>query len=126
MRALALTLMLPLTAFAQTSGEKVKKETAEAVDASKQYLNEKKEDFEARMDARLKEARAKTKAFKEDKQAQLEKGAKERLAELEKAEKDAAARLAQVKKAGGNAWQSLKAGVEQAVDELDKGINGPK
>jgi hypothetical protein len=30
-----------------------------------------------------------------------------------------------VKKAGASAWKSLRAGVEQAVDELDKGLNGP-
>src|SRR3954447_1785337 len=117
MRALVLSLMLPLAAFAQTAGEKVKKETAEAVDASKQYLNEKKEDFEARMEARLAELRAKSKAFKDDKKAQLEKGAKEKLAELEKQKKAAADRLAAVKKAGGSAWQSLRDGVVQAVDD---------
>ncbi len=121
MRALVLSLMLPLAAFAQTAGAKVKKETAEAVDASKQYVNEKKEDFEARMDARLAELRAKTKSVKESTQA----GAKEKLAVLEKQEKAAAERLAAVKKAGASAWQSLRAGVEQAVDELDKGVNGP-
>lgn len=113
--------MLPLAAFAQTAGEKVKKETAEAVDASKQYVNEKKEDFEARMEARLAELRAKTKSVKESTQA----GAKEKLAVLEKQEKAAAERLAAVKKAGASAWQSLRAGVEQAVDDLDKGVNGP-
>lgn len=117
--------MLPIVALAQTAGEKVKKETAEAVDASKQYLNEKKEDFEARMEARLTELRTKSKALKDSKQAQLEKGAKEKLAELEKKEKEAAERLAAVKKAGGSAWKSLREGVEQAVNDLDKGVNGP-
>ncbi len=121
MRALALSLMLPLAAFAQTAGEKVKKETSEALDASKQYVNEKKEDFEVRMEARLAELRAKAKSIKDSTQA----GAKEKLAELAKQEKAAAERLAAVKKAGGSAWKSLRAGVEQAVDELDKGVNGP-
>ncbi len=121
MRALALSLMLPLAAFAQTAGEKVKKETSEAVDASKQYVNEKKEDFEVRMEARLAELRAKAKSIKDSTQA----GAKEKLAVLEKQEKAVAERLAAVKKAGGSAWKSLRAGVEQAVDELDKGVNGP-
>lgn len=121
MRALALALILPFVVFAQTAGQKVKKETGEAVDASKHYLNEKKEDFEARMEARLAAIRAKSKALKEGTEA----GAKEKLAELEKQEQAAAERLAAVKKAGGSAWKSLRAGVEQAVDDLDKGLTGP-
>ena len=121
MRALALCLILPFVAHAQTAGQKVKKETGEAVDASKQYLNEKKEDFEARMEARLAAIRAKTKTLKESTQAD----AKQKLAELEKQEQAAADRLEAVKKAGGSAWKSLRSGVEHAVDELDKGLNGP-
>lgn len=131
MRLLALTLaaFLPLSVTAQTTGADVKKETAEAVDASKRYLNEKKEDFEARMEARLAELRAKSRALKQsaDKQGkELKADAKEKLATLEKQEQAAADRLAAVKKAGGSAWKSLRSGVEQAVDDLDKGINGPK
>lgn len=122
MRALALSLLIPFAVHAQTAGQKVKKETAEAVDASKQYLNEKKEDFEARMEARLAVLRAKTEALKKSTAAD----AKKKLAQLEKQEQAAADRLAAVKKAGGSAWQSLRQGVEQAVDDLDKGINGPK
>lgn len=125
MRALALCLLLSVSAHAQTSGQKVKKEAAEAVDASKQYLNEKKEDFEARMEARLATLKAKTKALKDNAQKDVEAGAKEKLAALEKQEQAAAERLAAVKKAGGSAWKSLRAGVEQAVDDLDKGLSGP-
>lgn len=121
MRAFALALILPFAVHAQTAGQKVKKETGEAVDASKQYLNEKKEDFEARMEARLAAIRAKSKTLKEGTEAE----AREKLAALEAQEKVAAERLAAVKKAGGSAWKSLRAGVEQAVDELDKGLTGP-
>lgn len=121
MRALTLAVLLPFAAFAQTSGQKVKKEAAEVVDASKQYVNEKKEDFEARMEARLAELRARSKALKQSTEA----GAKEKLAALERQEQAAAERLAAVKKAGASAWKSLRQGVEQAVDELDKGLNGP-
>lgn len=121
MRALALALLLPFAVHAQTAGQKVKKETGEAVDASKQYLNEKKEDFEARMEARLAAVRAKSKSLKDSTEAD----AKEKLAALEKQEQAAAERLAAVKKAGGSAWKSLRSGVEQAVDDLDKGLNGP-
>ena len=130
MRSLILlaALVVPLSLNAQTTGADVKKEAAETVDASKRYLNEKKEDFEARMDARLAELRAKTKALKDstDKQGkELKDDAKAKLAALEQQERAAADRLSAVKKAGGSAWKSLRGGVEQAVDDLDKGINGP-
>lgn len=121
MRALALALLLPFAVHAQTAGQKVKKEAAEAVDASKQYVNEKKEDFEARMEARLAQLKAKTQALK----ASTEAGAKEKLTALERQEQAAAERLASVKKATGSAWKSLRAGVEQAVNDLDKGLSGP-
>jgi hypothetical protein len=120
MRSLVLALMiLPFAALAQTAA-KVKKEATETVDASKQYVNEKKEEFEARIEARLAELKAKSKELKDS----TESGAKAKLAAIEKEEKAAETRLATLKKAGGSAWKSLRSGVEQAVDDLDKGING--
>jgi hypothetical protein len=126
MRAL-LVCLLAWSAQGQTTAADVKKQASETVDVSKRYLNEKKEDFEARMEARLADLRAKSKALKDGTEKQgkeLKADAKEKLAALEKQEQAAADRLAAVKKAGGSAWKSLRAGVEQAVDELDKGING--
>ena len=120
MRSLVLALMiLPFAAHAQ-SAAKVKKEASETVDASKQYVNEKKEEFEVRIEARLAELKAKSKAL----QASTETGAKAKLAAIEKEEKAAENRLATLKKAGGSAWKSLRSGVEQAVDDLDRGISG--
>ena len=120
MRSLILIVFVSLAAQAQTTGADVKKQTKEAVDTSKQYLKESKDEFAARMEARLADVRAKTKALKES----TEKGAKEKLAAVEKQEKAAAERLEAVKKAGSSAWKSLRSGVEQAVDDLDKGISG--
>lgn len=125
---LLVAAFLPVSLYAQTSGSDVKKEASEAVDASGRYLKETKEDFEARMEARLVELRAKTKALKEStdkKSKELKEDAKVKLAALEKQEQAAAERLAAVRKAGGSAWKSLRQGVEQAVDDLDRGINGP-
>ena len=120
MRSLILIVFVSFSALAQTTGADVKKQTKEAVDTSKQYLKESKDEFAARMEARLAALQAKTKALKDS----TEKGAKEKLVEIEKQEKAAAERLAAVKKAGSSAWKSLRNGVEQAVDDLDKGISG--
>ena len=120
MRSLSLIAFVSLAAQAQTTGADVKKQTKEAVDTSAQYLKESKDEFAARMEARLAALQAKTKALKQSTEA----GAREKLAQVEKQEKAAGERLAAVKKAGSSAWKSLRSGVEQAVDDLDKGISG--
>jgi hypothetical protein len=59
MRTTLTALLLSASlAFAQkTTGDDVKKEAKETIDASKRYANEKKEEFEARIDARVKALR---------------------------------------------------------------------
>jgi Skp family chaperone for outer membrane proteins len=120
MRSLILVVFVSLAAQAQTTGADVKKQTKEAVDTSKQYLKESKDEFAARMEARLAELRAKTKALEKSTEAD----AKKKLAAIEKQEKAAVARLEAIKNAGGSAWKSLRAGVEQAVDDVENGLTG--
>ena len=116
---LALAL-LALPALAD--GEKVKKETAEAAAATKDYANEKKDEFVARIDSKMK-------ALKDDVTRLKDKtkdGADATVKELEAKQKKADEKLAEVKKAGGKAWSSLKSGVEGAVSELEKGVEGAR
>ena len=113
---LALVVML-----SQTAGD-VKKETGEAVDATKRYANEKKEEFEARIDAKLKALKEDLVKLKEKTKDSADATAKDLDAKAKKAD----AKLTEVKKAGGNAWSKLKGGVEGAVDELEKGVNEAK
>ena len=96
----------------------MKKETKEAVDASKRYANEKKEEFEARIDAKVKALRDDVKALEEKTKDKADTTVKDLDAKAKKAE----SKLAEVKKASGNAWSKLKGGVESAVDELEKGV----
>lgn len=108
-------------AFAQTAGD-VKKETAEAYDATKRYANETKEEFEARMDARLKALKEDMVKLKDKTASTADATAKD----LDARAKRADAKFSEVKKASGNAWTKLKGGVVSAVDELEKGVNSAK
>jgi len=122
MRTTLAVLLLSAAALAQTTAGDVKKETGEAVDATKRYANEKKEEFEARMEARLKALKDEMVALKDKTKDKADATAKDLDARAKKAD----ARFAEVKKASGNAWSKLKGGVESAVDELDKGVQSAK
>src|SRR6059058_4697867 len=117
MRSICAVLLLA-SGLAFADGEKVKEKAKETVDATKEYANEKKDEFVARIDARLK-------ALKEDvsKVKGKTKDTKDAtVADLEAKQWQADAKLAEVKKAGAKAWSSLKEGVEGAVKDLDDGV----
>ncbi|MBL8954262.1 MAG: hypothetical protein JNK82_26020 [Myxococcaceae bacterium] len=121
-----LLLALSVPAFAQTTAGDVKKETGEAVDATKRYANEKKDEFEARMEAKLKAIKDEMIAAKENVKAKTKDTADATARDLDAKAKKADAKFAEVKKASGNAWSKLKGGVESAVDELEKGVENAK
>jgi hypothetical protein len=121
MKTMLAVLLLSAAAFAQTAKD-VKKETGEAVDATKKYANEKKEEFEARIDAKLKALKDDMTSLKDKTKDTADATAKDLDARAKKAD----AKLAEVKKAGGSAWSKLKGGVESAVDELEKGVQSAK
>lgn len=109
----------------KASAEQVKEETAEAVDASKRYLHEKKETFTARVETQLSELRTelqslRVQAAREGKK--LKRGTKERLDALERKEQQAEERLAQLKRSGEDAWKSLRNGVVKAVNDFEQGL----
>ncbi len=122
MKTTLTVLLLSTAALAQTTTGDVKKEAGEAVDTTKRYANEKKEEFEARMEARLKALRDDVTALKEKTKDKADATAKDLDAKAKKAD----AKFTEVKKASGSAWSKLKGGVESAVDELEKGVASAK
>jgi hypothetical protein len=122
MRTLCLSLLLAAApTLAQTSDD-VKKETKEAVDATRRYANEKKDEFVARIDTRLKALKSDVTQLKD----KTKDSADATVRELEGKEKKAEDKLTEVKKASAKAWSSLKGGVEGAVNELEKGVENAK
>ena len=122
MLSLALLTALVLHADPAKTAEEVKRDAAATVDASKRYANEKKDEFVQRMQARLDAAKADLRTLKTDAKAKTDAAA----ADLEVRQKQASARLDALGKATGNAWSSLKAGVENAVDDLEQGVQRAK
>lgn len=118
---LTLLLLSAAPALAQTAGA-VKKETAEAYDATKKYAKETKEEFEARMSARYEALKADL-AKAKDKTVD---GADATAKDLDARAKKAEGKLIEVKKASGSAWSKLKGGVESAFDDLEKGVQNAR
>jgi hypothetical protein len=120
------TLLMAVSAlsFAQgkTTAADVKQKAGETVDTTKRYANEKKEDFEARIDAQLSTLSADVTSLKD----RAKNSADATVKDLEARQKKADDKAAELKKAGGNAWSSLKSGVENAVDDLQKGVEKAK
>jgi chromosome segregation ATPase len=139
LQGLAFTVLLAASACARdgeaaepskpkTSTAEVKKQAAEAVEATGHYVSESKDEYAERMQRRIDAlnaelARLGKKAKDSGKEAR--KGVDEKIAELEAKKGDAEKKLAELRKASGSAWESLKTGVEQAVDELDDAVRGP-
>lgn len=125
----SLLLLLSAVALADPpkgSADDVKKETGEAVDATKRYANEKKEEFQARIDAKLKALSADVTRLKDEAKAKAKDNYDATAKDLDAKQKKADAKAAELSKAGSKAWASLKGGVESAVDDLEKGVENAK
>lgn len=114
--------IIVMLALGQTTAGDVKKETGEAYDATKRYANEKKDEFVARTEARMKALREDLVKLKDKTKDAADATAKD----LDAKAKTAESKFNEVKKSSGNAWTKLKGGVESAVDELEKGVNNAK
>ena len=119
--SMLLLLLSAAPALAQTAGA-VKKETAEAYDATKKYAKETKEEFEARMSSRWEALKADLAKAKDKTKDGADATAKDLDARAKKAED----KFNEAKKASGSAWSKLKGGVESAFDDLEKGVQGTK
>jgi hypothetical protein len=117
-----LACALLLAEPSKATASEVKKDAADTVDASKRYANEKKEEFEARMSSKMKDLRTDVTALKD----KAKNGADATLKDIEDKEKKADAKVNELTKASSKAWTSLKGGVEQAVDDLAKGVEKAK
>ena len=131
MRATGLFLMvLPLLASAQaahpkTSGEDVKRQAKDLADTTARYVGEKKDEFQARMKARLDsldEQISELKKKAESGTEQAKSKTKVELARLDRQKGEVGRKLNELEKGSAAAWEKLRSGVEQAVDELEKGI----
>ncbi len=129
MRTLLLSLCLctalsAARAQATTAGD-VKREAKQAADTTSRFVGEKKDAFEARMKDKLAQLSTQMGELKKKAESGTEdvkKKARAELDALEPKKREVEAKLSELKSSGADAWQKLKAGVEGAVNELERGV----
>lgn len=122
MSSLCLVTLSLLCADPSKTAQEVKQDAAATVDASKRYAKEKKDEFVARMHARLEAAKQDADTLKRDAKDKSAAAA----AELDARRKRASEKLDELGKASAEAWGSLKQGVENAVDDVERGVRRAK
>lgn len=105
-----------------TSAQDVKKETREALEATKEFTLQQKEDFQKkiqaeldRMQKQIDHLRAKADHAKTEAQADLDKA----IAELQKRKDAAGKKLQELESASEKAWGNLKSGLNTAMEDRD-------
>jgi len=105
------------------SGEDVKKETKEALETTKEYTVQQKEEFQKKMRAELDRMQqqidhltAKAHRAKKETKAELNHA----IEELQEQKDAAGKKLKELESASGKAWGDLKSGVNNSMKELEK------
>lgn len=105
-----------------TSGD-VRRDTGQAVETTAVFSEQSKEQFQTKLDARLKESEAemaklreKGRDLKDEAKVQWDKT----MADLEIKRDAARAKLTEVSKSSGEAWKDVRQGAQSAWAELDK------
>jgi septation ring formation regulator EzrA len=117
---------------AEKSGTKVtsadvKKEAKEAIETTKAYSLQQKEEYQKQMEAKLQDfdreiqslqdkVKSGASALKEDSIAKFNQS----MEELSKKKQAVAEKLNELKSESGKAWEDTKSGVDNAMDELGK------
>jgi TolA-binding protein len=110
----------------KVTSEDVRREVGEAADTAAEYSRQTKEEFQEKMDARLKELdgeiatlREKGSELKDDAKADWER----KMADLETKREAARAKLDEVSQSSAEAWKDLQKGAQAAWDDLDKAFH---
>jgi LPS O-antigen subunit length determinant protein (WzzB/FepE family) len=107
----------------KVTSEDVRRDAGQAVNTAGKFSQQTKEEFQKKLDARLKELDAEIAKLRE-KGRDLKDKAKpnwdQKMADLEKKRDAARAKLAEVGQSSAEAWKDVQKGAQSAWDELDK------
>lgn len=107
----------------KVTSEDVRRDAGKAADTAVEYSQQTKEEFQKKLDARLKELDVEIAKLRE-KGADLKDAAKTnwdaKMADLEVKREAARVKLAEVNQSSGEAWKDVQKGAQSAWDELDK------
>jgi chromosome segregation ATPase len=100
----------------------VRRDTGQAAKTAADLSYQTKEEFEQKLDARLKELDAEIAKLREkggDLKDEAKASREKKVAELETKRDAARARLAEVRKSSAEAWKDVQKGAQSAWDELE-------
>ena len=107
----------------KVTSEDVRRDAGQAVETAAEFSQQTKEEFQKKLDARLKELDAEIAKLRE-KGRDLKDEAKanwdQKMADLETKRDAARAKLAEVGQSSAEAWKDVQKGAQSAWDELDK------
>jgi len=107
----------------EVTSEDVRRDAGQAVNTAAEFSQQTKEEFQTKLDTRLKELEAEMAKLRQ-KGADLKDDAKanwdKTMADLETKRDAARAKLTEVGQSSGEAWKDVQQGAQAAWDELDK------
>ncbi len=110
----------------KVTSEDVRHDAGEAVDTAAEFSQQTKDEFQQKLDVRLKELDAELEVLRE-KGRDLKDEAKvkwdQNLAELETKRDTARAKLAEVGESSAEAWKDLQKGAQAAWNDMDKAFS---
>lgn len=110
----------------EVSSEDIKRQTGKALETTKNYLIQKREEYQLQLEDKLHELENKIKEL-EAKAANAGEETKakynEMIEALQKKQKEARNKLEKLKSASGDVWEGLKSGTETALEDLKKAYN---
>jgi TolA-binding protein len=109
----------------RVTSEDVRRDAGQAINTAVEFSQQAKEEFQKKLDARLKELDAEIAKLRE-KGRDLKDKAKpnwdQKMADLERKRDAARAKLADVGHSSAEAWKDVQKGAQAAWDELDKAV----
>ncbi len=107
----------------KVTSEDVRRDAGQAAETATEYSRQTKEEFQKKLDARLKELDAEIARLREkerDLKDEAKAGWDQKMKELETKRDAARAKLAEIRDSSAEAWKDVRKGAQSAYDDLDK------
>jgi Skp family chaperone for outer membrane proteins len=107
----------------KVTSEDVRRDAGQAAETAAEYSRQTKEEFQKKLDTRLKELDAEIATLREkgrDRKGEAKAKWDQKMTELETKRDAARAKLAEVRDSSAEAWKDVRKGAQSAWDELDK------
>ena len=110
----------------KVTSEDVRRDAGQAVETAAEYSRQTKEEFQKKLETRLKELDAEIAKLREkggDRKDEAKAKWDQKMTELETKRDAARAKLAEVRDSSAEAWKDVQKGARSAWDELDKAFS---